>query len=313
MQLLLPKKPESTNLAISPNGKHVVIACNFSFIMEVSELNGKWKVTAHDTTNTDVLGNVSGLYFREITVSNDGKVAFFYRGEFDGDMYVVEKDLHSGVWSNSYSYKGLSFDGMFYSNYDNSLYVVIDNTISKVGDPQATENPWMTPTDHYCITGIDKYGHTYRAVSDIQKGVYERPSPGFKSIASIHVPYLECRNYFDALVSVRGINHGSYINASVAIPRPRGRGVDNVGFWLPNVRISDNGKILWVDTEIPGCRGHVQLYRYDIKPGGVTVNKEYSYKTPIMKLACGNHFEIAGSGRRVVFVNTKGMLEIKDI
>ena len=312
MEFILPAKPESTNLAISPNGKYAVIACNFSFIMELSEVKGKWKVTAHDIANTEVLGDVSGLYFREITISNNGKVALFYRGEFDGDMKVLEKDLHSNVWSNNYVYKGLSFDGMFYSNYDNSLHVVVDNTISKAGDPQSIGNPLMTPSDHYCITGIDKYGHTYHAVSDIQKGVYERPSPGFKSIASVYVPYLECRNYFDALVNVRGINHGSYINASVAIARPRGRGISSFGFWLPNVRISDNGKILWADMEIPGRRGHVQLYRYDIKPGGFTVNKDYSYKTSIMKLACGNHFEIDGSGRRIVFVNTKGMLQITD-
>ena len=305
MEFPLPESARNTELAISPNGKHVAVVSSYAFIKELTLTKGQWKVTDHDICDPNVLGNMDDVYVEQIAVSNNGKLAIFFFNYYEGETVILEKKLHSDKWSKRAVFSSENCSGIFYSGYDNKLYVIVDMYLHRVEDKAMIRDFNELGVDGY-IT-LDETNKPLLFEYDTRDGLYTMPSPSVKRSVTVTVPYSEYKNAHEAIVRVTNV-HSEYIISSVVVDRPRD--ACDGERWMPGVRVSDNGKLLWVDVNSDNYCTEVFLYR--LRQGGINNNKTHSERFHVKKLRHNNSFAISGSGRRIVFINIKGILEIKD-
>ena len=305
MEFPLPESARNTELAISPNGKHVAFVSSYAFIKELTLTKGQWKVTDHKICDPNVLGDMDDIYVEQIAVSNNGKLAIFFFNYYEGETVILEKKLHSDKWSKRAVFSSENCSGLFYSTHDNNLYVIVDMYLYRVDDKKMIRDFNELGIDGY-IT-LDGSNNPLLFKNNTFKGIYTMPSPSVKRSVTVSVPYSEYKNTHEAIVRVTNIE-SEYILSSLVVDRPRD--ACDGERWMPSVRVSDNAKLLWVDVNSGNYCTEIYLYR--LRKGGISNNKSPSEKFYVKKLRHNNSFAISGSGRRIVFINIKGILEIKD-
>ena len=305
MEFPLAEVSKTTELAISPNGKHVVVASSYDFIKEMSLIKGQWKVTDHEISDTNVLGDMSDVYIEQVTVSNNGKLAIFYIDYYDNAIVIMEKKLHSNKWSKRVVFDSENCTGLFYSSYDNELHVVVDMYLYRVADKKMISDFNELGVNGYITLNSDNKPLLFEY--DTRDGLYSLPSPSVKRSVTVHVPYSEYKNAHEAIVRVTNV-HSEYILSTAIVDRPRD--ACDGERWMPSCRVSDNAKLLWVDVNSGNYCTEVHLYR--LRKGGINNNNSPSEKFYVKKLRHNNSFAISGNGKRIVFINIKGILEIKD-
>lgn len=305
MEFPLPEANRTTDLAISPNGKHVVVVSSYALIKEMSFTKGQWKVTDHKISDPKVLGDMSALYVAEIAISNNGKLGIFFFDFHEGGIVVLEKKLHDTKWTKRVVFDSENCTGLFYSSHDNELHVVVDMRLYRVKDKAMVSDFNDLGVDGYITLDGDNKPLLFEY--DTRDGLYSLPSPSVKRSVTVYVPYSEYKNAHEAIVRVTNV-HSEYILSTAIVDRPRD--ACDGERWMPSCRVSDNAKLLWVDVNSGNYCTEIYLYR--LRKGGISNNKTPSEKFYVKKLRHNNSFAISGNGRRIVFINIKGILEIKD-
>ena len=305
MEFPLPESARNTEIAISPNGKHVAVVSSYAFIKELTLTKGQWKVTDHEISDSNELGDMSNVYVEQVAVSNNGKLSIFYIDFYNSEIVIMEKKLHSNKWSKRVVFDSENCTGLFYSSYDNELHVVVDMYLYRVADKKMISDFNELGVNGYITVNSDNKPLLFEY--NTRDGLYSLPSPSVKRSVTVHVPYSEYKNAHEAIVRITNV-HSEYILSTAIVDRPCD--ACDGERWMPSCRVSDNAKLLWVDINSGNYCTEIYLYR--LRKGGINNNNSPSEKFYVKKLRHNNSFAISGNGRRIVFINIKGILEIKD-